>query len=188
MLGFDRPTWIKFLNPLTTWFITGQFFWSYVNGQHSDLRGSILSASEEPYFSPTQQNPAVVDSTVRNTGRVRWQNGVYAGQSERTQDATFLGGTADTFYQWELLTTLAATSFYAGGTIVPFIAIAIDPVNRNLLAQLKCDYFLTNDLILQGRANFYSDLGSGVTSLDPWGAGGLNARRDEVGAKVTWQF
>lgn len=188
MVGFDRPTWIKWLNPRTTWFITGQFFWSYVNGQHSDLRGSILSASEEPYFSPTQQNPAVVDQTVRNTGRVRWQNGIYAGQSERTQNATFLGGTADTFYQWELLTTLAATSFYAGGTIVPFIAIAIDPVNRNFLSQLKLDYFLTNNLILQGRANFYSDLGSGRSSLDPWGAGGLNARRDEVGAKITWQF
>ncbi|MBX3028004.1 hypothetical protein KF840_24210 [bacterium] len=188
MVGFDRPTWIKFLNPRTTWFITGQFFWSYVNGQHSDLRGSILSASEQPYFSPTQQNPAIVSPSVRNTGRVQWANGVYAGQNERTQNAQYLGGTADNFYQWEMLTTLAATSFYAGGTIVPFIAIAIDPVNRNFLWQNKLDYFLTNNLILQGRANFYSDLGSGRTSLDPWGAGGLNARRDEVGVKITWQF
>lgn len=188
MIGFDRPTWIKWLNPRTTWFITGQFFWSYINGGHSDLRGSILSAAEEPYFSPVNQNPVVVAPSVRNTGRVQWANGVYAGQNERTQDSTYLGGTADTFYQWELLTTLAATSFYAGGTIVPFIAIAIDPVNRNFLSQLKLDYFLTNDFIIQGRANFYSDLGSGDTSLDPWGAGGLNARRDEVGLKLTYQF
>lgn len=188
MLGFDRPTWIKWLNPRTTWFITGQFFWSYINGQHSDLRGSLLSAAEEPYFSPTGQNPNVVSDSVRKTGRVQWANGIYAGQNERTQDATFLGGTADTFYQWELLATLAATSFYAGGTIVPFFAVAIDPVNRNLLWQNKVDYFLTNTFIIQGRANFYSDLGSGDTSLDPWGAGGLNARRDEVGVKVTWQF
>ena len=36
MIGFDRPTWIKWLNPRTTWFITGQFFWSYVNGQQSE--------------------------------------------------------------------------------------------------------------------------------------------------------
>lgn len=188
MIGFDRPTWIKWLNARTTWFITGQFFWSFVNGQHSNLRGSILSAGEEPYFSPTNQNPVIVPERVRNTGRVQWANGPYAGQNERTQDATFLGGTADTFYQWELLTTLAATSFYAGGTIVPFIAIAIDPINRNFLSQLKLDYFLTNDFIIQGRANFYSNLGSERNSLDPWGAGGLNARRDELGLKVTYQF
>ncbi|MFN8640647.1 MAG: DUF1302 family protein [Candidatus Binatia bacterium] len=188
MLGFDRPTWIKFLNPRTTWFITGQFFWSYVSQYSNKLRGSLLSASEAPYFSPTGQNPAVVSSSVRQTGRVTWANGTYAGQNERTQSANFLGGTADNFREWEMLTTLAATSFYAGGTIVPFIAIAIDPINRNLLTQLKLDYFLTNDFIIGGRANFYSDLGSGVTSLDPWGAGGLNARRDEVGVKLTYQF
>ena len=188
MVGFDRPTWIKWLNPRTTWFITGQFFWSYVGNYSKKLRGGILSASEEPYFSPTGQNPAVVSPEVRNTGRVQWANGIYAGQSERTQDATFAGGTADNFYEWEMLTTLAATSFYAGGTIVPFVAIAIDPVNRNFLSQLKLDYFLTNNFIIQGRANFYSDLGSGRNSLDPWGAGGLNARRDEVGLKITWQF
>ncbi len=188
MIGFDRPTWIKWLNPRTTWFITGQFFWSFVNGQHSDLRGSVLSASQEPYFSPKNQNPIIVPESVRNTGRVQWANGIYAGQSERTQDSTYLGGTADNFHQWELLTTLAATSFYAGGTIVPFVAVAIDPINRNFLSQLKLDYFLTNNFIIQGRANFYSDLGSGDTSLDPWGAGGLNARRDEVGLKITYQF
>jgi hypothetical protein len=188
MIGFDRPTWIKWLNPRTTWFITGQFFWSYVLGETNDLRGSIVSAGERPYFSPTGQNAVVVPQSVRNTGRVQWANGIYAGQSERTQDATYLPGTADNFYQWELLTTLAATSFYAGGTIVPFIAFAIDPINRNFLTQLKLDYFLTNDFIIQGRANFYSNLGSGRTSIDPWGAGGLDARRDEVGLKLTYQF
>lgn len=191
MVGFDRPTWIKFLNPRTTWFITGQFFWSYVAGTASKLRGSIVSAGERPYFSPSQQNPLVFPESVRQTGRVQWANGIYAGQNERTQDAsitTFKDGSADALHQWELLTTLAATSFYAGGTIVPFIAIAIDPVNRNFLSQLKLDYFLTNDLIIQGRLNFYTNLGSGSTSLDPWGAGGLNSRRDEVGLKITYQF
>ena len=188
MIGFDRPTWIKWLNPRTTWFITGQFFWSRVGGNASDLRGSLLSAAEKPYFSPVNQNPVVVSESVRRTGHVQWANGAYAGQNERTQDSTFLPGTADTFYKWELLTTLAATSFYMGGTIVPFVALAYDPVNRNFLSQLKLDYFLTNDFIIQARANFYSDLGSGDTSLDPWGAGGLNARRDEVGLKLTYQF
>jgi hypothetical protein len=186
MLGFDRPTWIKWLNPRTTWFLTGQFFWSYVNGGHSMLRGSILSAGEEPYFSPTQNS--TLPENLRRTGVGEWTNGPYAGQVERTQDSTYAGGTADNFRQWEILTTLAATSFYLGGTLVPFVAIAIDPVNRNLLSQMKVDYFLTNNLITQFRLNLYSDLGSHQASLDPWGAGGLNARRDEIGVKITYQF
>ncbi len=99
-----------------------------------------------------------------------------------------LGGNADEFKQWELLTTIAATSFYWGGTFVPFVAMAIDPVNRTFLAQLKFDYFITNNFIVQLRENFYNDLGSGRVTLDPWGAGGLNARRDETGLKITYQF
>ena len=34
MVGFDRPTWIRFLNPNATWFLTGQFFWNYTTGGH----------------------------------------------------------------------------------------------------------------------------------------------------------
>jgi hypothetical protein len=194
MVGFDRPTWIKFLNPRTTWFITGQFFWSYVNGSWSKLRGGILTAGEDPYFTPPAANP--LNAHLKN-GVGLWNNGQFAGQEERTQSAcngpscgqfNTDNGNADKFLQWETLFTLAATSFYAGGTIVPFVAIAIDPFNRNFLAQLKLDYFLTNDLIIQLRENFYNDLGSGRPSLDPWGAGGLNARRDETGIKVTLQF
>jgi hypothetical protein len=206
MLGFDRPTWIKFLNPRTTWFITGQFFWSYVNGTHSDLRGSVLTASEIPYYRPPENNPNYFwDATTKN-GVGQWGSGPFAGQIERTQTgctglpgsgsacapgtgiASNLYGNADKFLQWEMLTTIAATSFYWGGTFVPFVAMAIDPLNRNLLVQLKADYFLTNNFIVQLRENFYNDLGSGRPSLDPWGAGGLNARRDETGLKITYQF
>ncbi len=179
MLGFDRPTWIRFLNPRTTWFITGQFFWSYIAGTHSDLRGSITTAGEAPYFAP----PANLNL---GNGVAQWDNGPFAGQIERTQNAT--ESFADNVRQWEILTTLAATTFYAAGTIVPFAGIAIDPVNRNFLCQLKLDYFYSNNLILQLRQNFYNDLGSGTPSLDPWGAGGLNARRDETGIKITYQF
>lgn len=208
MIGFDRPTWIKFLNPRTTWFITGQFFWSYIAGTYRDLRAGILTASEIPYYRPPEGNPNFFwDARTRN-GVGQWDNGPYAGQIERTQTACVgdpkttpfspcvagsgvpntLHGNADRVLQWELLTTLAATSFYWGGTFVPFVAMAIDPMNRNFLAQLKFDYFITNNFIVQLRENFYNDLGSGRPSLDPWGAGGLNARRDETGIKITYQF
>jgi Protein of unknown function (DUF1302) len=208
MVGFDRPTWIKFLNPRTTWFLTGQLFWSYVNGSHSNLRGGILTASDIPYYKPPEGNPNFFWNANTTNGFGQWYNGPYAGQIERTQTACVgdpktapgspcapgtgvantLHGNADKFLQWEMLMTVAATSFYLGGTVVPFFAVAIDPMNRNFLAQLKCDFFVTNNLIFQPQAKFFNDLGSGRASLDPWGAGGLNARRDEVGLKVTYQF
>jgi hypothetical protein len=205
MLGFDRPTWIKFLNPRTTWFITGQFFWSYVNGTWRDLRGGLQTAGENPYFAPgTVPNQSVTaNTTIGANGIGQWDNGQFAGQIERTQTGcsgnpgtvcprgsgipNTLFGNADDFRQWEILTTLAATSFYLGGTVVPFFAVAFDPVNRGMLAQLKCDFFLTNNLIVQPQAKFFNDLGSGRPSLDPWGVGQLG-RRDEVGFKVTYQF
>jgi hypothetical protein len=205
MLGFDRPTWIKFLNPRTTWFLTGQFFWSYVNGSYRNLRGGVFSAADAPYYTPPEDNPILGWQTRQGFGQ--WNNGPYAGAIERTQTACTgnvatspntpcapgsgvpnnLNGNADRVLQWEMLATFAGTSFYLGGTVVPFFAIAVDPMNRDLYVQLKCDFFLTNNLILQLREDFFNDLGSGRPTLDPW-AIGLDARRDETVVKVTYQF
>jgi hypothetical protein len=205
MLGFDRPTWIKWLNPRTTWFITGQFFWSYVNGDGvQDLRGGVLTASENPYYN-ANQFPNWAAQT--NNGFGQWDSGEFTGQIERVQTActgqkataphspclpgsgvpNTLNGNADKFLRWEMLTTIAATSFYWGGTFVPFVAVAIDPMNRGALAQLRADYFITNNLIVQPQAKFFSNLGLGKASLDPWGVGQL-VGRDEIGFKITYQF
>ena len=220
MLGFDRPTWIKFLNPRTTWFLTGQFFWSYQvdNGEEcfsrdtttgqclvkgTPLRGGVLTASARPYYRPPEGS-ATWNAATKNGFGV-WYNGPFAGATERTQTgctgtnpqspcapgkgvASNLLGNDDRVLSWEGLFTFAATSFYWGGTFVPFVAMAVDPFNRNILFQLKADYFITNNFIIQPQAKFFNNLGSGTPSLDPWGAGGLNARRDEIGFKVTYQF
>ncbi len=194
MLGFDRPTWIRVLNKRATWFISGQFFWSYVNGTWHDLRGSVITASDAPYFRGDGPPGSFWNGVTKN-GIGQWDSGPHAGQIERTQTACAvascqpndINGNADQFRQWEILTTLAATTFYRSGTVVPFASIAIDPVNRGFLAQLKCDFFLTNNLIVQPQAKFFNDLGSGRPSLDPWGVGQL-ARRDEIGLKITYQF
>ena len=39
MVGFDRPTWIQFLNPRATWLITGQFFINYIPDHKNTLVG-----------------------------------------------------------------------------------------------------------------------------------------------------
>ena len=39
MVGFDRPTWIQFLNPRATWLVTGQFFINYIPDHKDTLVG-----------------------------------------------------------------------------------------------------------------------------------------------------
>src|SRR5207249_604132 len=40
MLAFDRPTWIRPLNRLRTFFLTGQFFWRRYLDYNRFLRGA----------------------------------------------------------------------------------------------------------------------------------------------------
>jgi uncharacterized protein DUF1302 len=195
MLGFDRPTWIRLLNPKATWFLTAQFFWSYYNGNVNFLRGNS-GAGETPYFTPADAQ----DLGHNTQGFVRWTSGPYAGLVERLQPATCRPGapclpngvttdpSGDRLRRWEHLITFAGTSFYRGGTVVPFIADAFDPVNDSNEALWNIDYFYTNNFIITFQQKFFMTYGSGAPSDDPWGAGGRNARRDETGIKLTYQF
>jgi len=199
MLGFDRPTWIRFLNPRTTWFITGQFFWSYIPSHVSALRGPIITGAKAPYFTPPGTGFPSNPSLNASGGFGVWTNGPNAGLEERTQASNSktsfnrcldpaqcpLG--SDNIRQWESLITLAAFTFYKGGSVMPMGAMAFDPVNINWLAQLSLDYFYTPNFILQAQAKYYTDFDRGL-SLDPWGVGGLNHRRSEFGGKITFQF
>jgi len=195
MVGFDRPTWIRILNPKATWFLTGQFFWSYT-GNVDYLRGSS-GASETPYFTP----PGWGHSTQ---GLVQWATGPNAGLVERLQagtcnnlntpgvpcvpGTTTADGSGNLIHHWEHLITFAGTSFYRGGTVVPFVADAWDPVNDNDEVLWNIDYFYSNNFIITLQQKFFFTYGSKLPSDDPWGAGGLNTRRDETGVKLTYQF
>ena len=128
-----------------------------------------------------------------------WRSGPYAGQIEREQRGNTAApggkradplafGNGDNVRQWEHLVTLAATSFYRGGTLVPFVADAWDFVNDNNEVLWNIDYYFTNDLILTLQQKFFMTYGSKAPSNDPWFAGGRFSRRDETGIKVTYQF
>jgi hypothetical protein len=183
MIGFDRPTWIRFLNPKATWFLTAQFFWNYYPGNVSYLRGNS-GASETPYFTPGPGEPG------HNSGGFgQWLTGPNAGLVERLQQgAPGTDPSGDAIHRWEHLITFAGTSFYRGGTIVPFVAAAWDPVDDNLEVLWNADYFYTNNFIITLQQKFFTTYGSKVASDDPWGAGGRNDRRDETGIKLTYQF
>jgi hypothetical protein len=183
MVGFDRPTWIRFLNPKATWFLTAQFFWSYYPGNVSYLRG-YSGAGETPYFTPGVGEPG------HNTQGVgQWLTGPNAGLVERLQQgAPGTDPSGDIIHRWEHLITFAGTSFYRGGTIVPFVAAAWDPVNDNLEALYNLEYFYTNNFIITLQQKYFMTYGSAAPSNDPWGAGGRNHRRSETGIKLTYQF
>ena len=181
MVGFDRPTWIRWLNSKATWFITGQFFWNYYPGDVSSLVGSA-GAGESPYFTPGGSLPG-----SHTGGLGTWVGGPFNGQVERLQNSQ-AAGNGDQIRRWEHLVTLAATSFYRGGTVVPFVADAWDPVNDNNETLWNIDYYYTNDFIISLQQKFFYTYGSKYVSDDPWFAGGRFARRDETGVKLTYQF
>jgi hypothetical protein len=171
MIGFDRPSWIRALNKESAWVFTGQLFWTYVvGGDVDELRGNA-GTSEEPYFGSIG----------------RWTEGPFAGQAERQQDGR-LPGNSDQIRRWELLFTLAATSAYWNGRLVPLIANVYDPVNRNDAVIWSLDYFLRNDVIISLTQRFFTDFGADFASNDPWFLGGRMHRRDETGIKITYQY
>jgi hypothetical protein len=181
MIGFDRPTWIRWLNSKATWFLTGQVFWSYTSGNVHDLVGNA-GAGDDPYFTPAKSLPG---GSTQGLGQ--WQGGPYNGQTERLQDSSFAGN-GDNIRRWEHLVTIAGTSFYRSGTLVPFWAFAWDPVNSNLEALWNLDYYFSNDIIIQLQQKYFVTYGSGLPSNDPWYAAGRFERRDETGVKITYQF
>ena len=171
MVGVDRPNQLNWLNREAPWLITSQFFWTYVVGGHVDkLRGNG-GVGEEPYFGPVGS----------------WVSGPNAGQTERQQNAR-LPGNNDNIRKWELLFSLAATSMYWNGRIVPMVANVLDPINRNDAVILGVDCSLRNDVILSISERFFTDLGGNRPSNDPWFLGGRMHRRDELGIKLTYQF
>jgi len=182
MIGMDRPTWIRFLNPRATWFISSQFFWSYYTSNPKPWRGTS-GASETPYFTPPAGQPG-----HNSEGFGQWVKGPNAGITERLQlNNNPSGAGGDNLRRWEHLWTVAAFSFYKGGTIVPFVANALDPVNGSNLTIWYLDYFVTNNLILTLQQKYYAKF-AGRPSNDPWGAAGRNVRRDETGVKLVYQF
>ncbi|MBI4516132.1 MAG: hypothetical protein HY699_10005 [Deltaproteobacteria bacterium] len=196
MLGFDRPTWIRWLNQGNTFFLTGQFFWQYINGNSDELRGAV-SAGQDPYFSPSNDpnNPPVLpysDELVSSGGVGAWQCRAgadpsrcrFAGQVERLQDGTAFG--ADDLKRWEFLMTLAVNTFYRGGTIVPLGVGLYDPMSNAFAALLEVSYAATPDLTIALQQRYFTSFGRTVN--DPWTIGGRMHRRDETGLKITYQF
>lgn len=180
MIAFDRPTWIRTLNKKSTWFLTGQFFWHYLVNNPT-CRTQVGNRTVEGSQDIAQLQP----NDRRNAGSCL-VGGLDLPSSVRSAEFAF----RDKIRDWETLFTLAAFSFYRGGSIVPVLGVAVDPVNSwNMEAFWSVDYVFRTDLIINlGQKYFIQPHGHSTPIFETWGLGGFNAGRSETSLRITYQF
>jgi len=180
MAAFDRPTWIKMLNKKSTIFLTGQFFWHYLL-DNPGCQGQAFAQ-----ISPTLANGKPNPKRVGQSCLVGGLDLPDAGLGGRTQSVAF----RDKIRDWETLFTLAAFTFYRGGSIVPVLGMAVDPVNQFSMEPFwDVDYVLRDDFVINvGQHYFVTPRGHSTPIFETWGLGGLNAGRSETDIRVTYQF
>jgi hypothetical protein len=175
MLAFDRPTWIRPLNRNSTVLILGQFFWHHLfdNPDIKCAKGSIAGCG-----GPTNPQTEGFRGQFSTSGLTPIN-----GRLVKTSDPF-----VDKVRDWEALVTLAATSFYRGGKIVPLVVYILDPVNKfNMEVYWTVDYFLTNNLILNVSQRYFINT-TEQPVFESWGVGGINRGRSETGIRLTYQF
>jgi hypothetical protein len=178
MLAFDRPTWIRWLNKKSTWFLTGQFFWHYLVN-NPDCQGQVVANLS------SAQKRRVGSCLV---------GGLDLPSSRRlgTQSAIEAGSPAfrDKIRDWEALFTFAAFSFYRGGSIIPVFGIAVDPVNQwNMEPFWNVDYVVRNDFVVNvGQRYFVQPRGHNNPIFETWGLAGFNQGRSETTIRLTYQW
>ncbi|MGH8009030.1 MAG: DUF1302 family protein, partial [Candidatus Binatia bacterium] len=95
----------------------------------------------------------------------------------------------DKVRNWEMVGTIAASTTYLKGKLLPIAFLVIDPMNH-YSAQFTwiIDYYLTPRLILKLAQSYFFVPGFGGQVDETWGLGGLFRRRDETVIRLTYQF
>jgi hypothetical protein len=175
MIAFDRPTWMRFLNKKSTVGLTGQFFWHYMVN-NTDCRPQLIA-------------------TALQQGRAQNVESCLVGPLDlpsivRTNATPDKEAYRDKIRDWEALFTIAAFTFYRGGSILPIAGIAIDPVNHfNMEPFLSLDYTVRDDFAINiTQRYFVTPNGRSEPMFDAWGFGNLMAGRSETGVRFTYQF
>jgi hypothetical protein len=175
MIGFDRPTWIRTLNKKSTVFLTGQFFWHYL------VNNPGCRAQDVARMTPGQREAAGITSCL--VGGLDLPSTVRLGNS--TSPAF-----RDKIRDWETIFTLAGFTFYRGGSIVPVVGMAVDPVNQwDVLPFWTVDYVVRDDFVVNlAQRYFVAPKGHHNPNFETWGLSGLNAGRSETSLRLTYQF
>jgi hypothetical protein len=177
MIAFDRPTWIRTLNKKSTIFITGQFFWHYL------INRPDCNAQDVANLDADQKRAMGIDSCL--VGALDLPSTVRTGVASEGKPAF-----RDKIRTWEALATLAAFTFYRGGSIVPLIGIAVDPVNQFSMEPFwTVDYFITSNVAVNlAQRYFVTPKGHSTPIFETWGLAGLNNGRSETSIRLTYQF
>jgi hypothetical protein len=175
MIAFDRPTWIRWLNKKTTVFLTGQFFWHYL------VNNPGCEAQNVARMTPAQRRAQGIDSCL--VGGLDLPSTVRLGSTD-------FPAFRDKIRDWESIFTFAGFTFYRGGSIVPVVGIAVDPVNQwNMLPFWAVDYVVRDDFVVNlAQRYFVTPHGNSQPIFSPWGIGGLNSGRSETSLRLTYQF
>ena len=215
MLAFDRPTWIRWLNKKTTFFLSGQLFWHYI----IDFERRRCALGDQPeYNEDGTKNPNFIgysaDPNEENCGSsstgqylLPGEQSGFVGPLDLPRIASPGTSGRDTIHQWEMLMTFAALGFYRGGTLVPALIYLLDPVNSySQEVAIGFDWFYTPDLSFnlttrliwvgaawdpydghKGNNEEGDDIDDGQI-FDPWFLGGGSRGRSETSIQFTWQF
>jgi hypothetical protein len=190
MIAFDRPTWVRWLNKKSTVFLTGQFFFHHLL-DNPDCRVPTKPGKREP--PPGAQTIAQMDSAGKAAvdraggcliGGLDLPSGARPGTSPQAPSYR------DKIRDWEALFTFAAFSFYRGGSVIPIVGIAVDPVNQwNMEPFWTVDWFVTSSVAVNiAQRWFVTPHGYSEPIFETWGLAGLNSGRSETSIRLTYQF
>jgi len=173
MIGFDRPTWIRFLNKKSTVFLSGQWFWHYLPnnpGCEGQLVGNLSAAGRKRY--------------ARTKGECL-VGGLDLPSGVRGPQVSF----RDKIRDWESIFTLAAFTFYRGGSVVPSAGMAVDFVNSwGFEPFWAVDWVVRDDFVVNiGQRYFVTPKGNNPI-FETWGLAGLESGRSETHLRLTYQF
>jgi hypothetical protein len=171
MIAFDRPTWIRAINKKTTVFLTGQLFWHHVIS-NPDCQAQAVARGDVPRPNSCLIGGLDLPSTVR------------VGNQKSTE------AYRDKIRDWESLFTLAAFTFYRGGSIIPLAGIAVDWVNQWSMEPFwMVDYVIRDDFVVNlSQRYMVTPRGHSTPIFETWGLAGLNAGRSETNIRLTYQF
>ena len=174
MIAFDRPTWVKKLNKKSTIFLTGQLFWHYMVNNPSCKAEDVANMN-------AAQKEKVGSCLV---------GGLDLPSTPRLGNSPLAPAFRDKIRDWESLFTLAAFTFYRGGSIVPVTGMAVDWVNNwNMEPFWSVDYVVRDDFVINvAQRYFVTPMGHSTPIFETWGLAGLNTGRSETELRLTYQF
>jgi len=96
----------------------------------------------------------------------------------------------DKIRDWEALATLSTFTFYRGGSVVPTLGVAVDPVNQFVMEPFWAIEFIVRDDVTLNLAQryFVTPRGHSTPIFESWGLAGLEAGRSETSLRLTFQF